>query len=89
MKTNNKIYVTTYAVHLTPADFNTDLLMLELADHCVAVRPCLDQVYITTQSNALTSADINNIILKCQKEGTEGTAAYQLINIGTFGPFKK
>ena len=88
MKANNKIYVTTYAVHLTPADFNTDLILLELADRCAAVRPCPDQVYITAQSDVLTSADIHNIVLKCLKNNNDRTD-YQLINIGTFGPFKK
>ena len=88
MKTNNKIYVTTYAVYLTPADFNIDLLMLELADRCLAVRPLPEQIYITAQSDALTSADIHNIVLKCLKNNNDKTD-YQLINIGTFGPFKK
>ena len=88
MKTNNKIYVTMYAVRLTPADFNIDLLMLELADRCLAVRPLPEQIYITAQSDALTSADIHNIVLKCLKNNNDKTD-YQLINIGTFGPFKK
>lgn len=86
MKASNKIYVAMYAIYLTSADFNIDLLMLELADRCLAIRPTPKQIYITAQSDALTSTDIHNIVLKClNNDKTE----YQLLNIGTFGPFKK
>lgn len=88
MKANNKIYVAMYAIFLTPADFNIDLLMLELADRCLAVRPTPKQIYITAQSDALTSTDIHNIVLKCLKNNNDKTE-YQLLNIGMFGPFKK
>mgnify|MGYP001778692147 CR=1 FL=1 len=86
MKTNNKIYVTTYVLFLSQADFNIDLLMFELADRCLATMPTPEQIYIIAQSDVLASADIHNLILKYSKNID---APYQLINIGTFGPFKK
>ena len=88
MKANNKIYVTTYVLFLSQADFNIDLLMFELADRCLATMHTPEQIYITAQSDVLTSADIHNIVLRCLKNNNDKTEC-QLINIGTFGPFKK
>ena len=88
MKANNKIYVAMYAIYLTPADFNIDLLMLELADRCLAIRPTPKQIYITAQSDILASTDIHNIVFRCLKNNNDKTE-YQLLNIGMFGPFKK
>lgn len=90
MKANNKIYVAMYAIYLiTPADFNIDLLMLELADRCLAVRPMPKQIYITAQSDILTSTDIHNIVFRCRLKNNNDKTEYQLLNIGMFGPFKK
>lgn len=88
MKTTNKIYVNTYVLFLSPADFNIDLLMLELTDRCLAIRPTPEQIYITAQSDVLTGTDIHNIVFKCLKNNNDKTE-YQLLNIGIFGPFKK